>query len=103
MSPFEVFEHTADIGLRVEADSLELLFVEAARGLYSLMVEDPAAIEPREAVAIELEAEDLEGLFVDWLRELVFRSETEHWLFSEFRVKIDDARRRLRAECRGEP
>jgi SHS2 domain-containing protein len=103
MSPFEAFEHTADIGLRVEAESLNALFAEAARGLYALMVDNPAAIEPRQSVTIELEAEDIAGLFVDWLRELVFRSETEHLLFAEFEVAIAPDRRRLRAVCRGEP
>ena len=103
MSPFAVFEHTADVGLRIEADSLEELFVEAARGLFALVLENPAAIERREELTIELEAEDRAGLFVDWLRELIFRFETEHLLVAEFAVELFDDDRRLRAHCRGEP
>jgi len=99
---FEIFEHTADIGLRVEADSLEQLFAEAARGVASLIIENPAAIEPRRTVTIDLEAEDLDGLFIDWLRELIFRFETEKLLLNECRVQILDRNCRLRAECRGE-
>ena len=103
MGSFEVFEHTADVGLRVDARSLDELFVEAARGLFALTVENPEAIEPHRTVTIELESESLEGLFVDWLRELIFRFETEHLLLGEFQVQVFDGNRRLRAECRGEP
>lgn len=102
MSAFELFEHTADVGLRVRAESLERLFVEAGRGVYSLIVENPEAIEPREQVAIELNAENLEGLFVDWLRELIYRFETEHLLLAAFDIEVTADRRRLRADCRGE-
>ena len=103
MCSFELFEHTADVGLRVAAGNLEKLFVEAGRGIFSLVVENPEAIEPRQPVMFELESESLEGLFADWLRELIFRFETEHVLLCEFRVQVFDGNRRLRAECRGEP
>src|SRR5262245_17948684 len=102
MGKFEVFEHTADVGLRVEASSLEELFVQAARGAFALVVENPNAIQSRRAVAIELEAEDIEGLFVDWLRELIYRFETDHLLLCEFDVRLSDGNRRLHAACRGE-
>ena len=102
MGSFEVFEHTADVGLRVEASSIEELFVEAARGLFALTVENPEAIEPRRTVTIELESENLEGLFVDWLRELIYRFETEHLLLRDFRIELSAGNRRLRAECTGE-
>ena len=101
--PFELFEHTADVGLRVAADDLDGLFVEAGRAVASLIVENPDAIECRQSATITLSAEDIEGLFVDWLRELIYRFETEHLLLGEFRVHVDASRRELRAECRGEP
>ena len=103
MGSFEVFEHTADVGLRVESDTLVELFRSAARGLFSLVVENPDAIQSRQAVTIELESEDLESLYVDWLRELIYRFETEHLLLAEFDIELDADYRRLRAVCRGEP
>jgi SHS2 domain-containing protein len=99
---FEVLEHTADIALHVTSMTLEELFADAGRGLASLIVENPEAIELRKAIVIELEAEDIEGLFVDWLRELIYRFETEHQLYREFSIDVGDGNRRLRAECRGE-
>src|SRR5439155_1020070 len=44
-------EHTADLGLEVEAPSLPLLFERAGLGMLGLMI-DLAAVEPRERVAI---------------------------------------------------
>jgi SHS2 domain-containing protein len=99
---FEVLEHTADIGLHVTATTLGQLFADAGRGVASLLIENPDAIQPRQALMIELEAEDLDGLFVDWLRELIYRFETEHLLCREFSVDVSDGTRRLRAECLGE-
>jgi Uncharacterized conserved protein len=46
--PHEVFEHTADLGIRVTADTLEELFAEAAAGLLEVLTEDPTAVAARE-------------------------------------------------------
>jgi SHS2 domain-containing protein len=100
---FEVFEHTADIGVHVTAPTVEQLFAEAGGGVAALILENPELIEPRQVVTIELEAESLEGLFVDWLSELIYRFETGHLLFRDFSVVLGGGRRRLQAQCRGEP
>ena len=99
----EVFDHTADIGVRVTAASAEQLFAQAGYAIASLVIENPEAIELRQAVTIELEAEDLQGLFVDWLSELIYRFEAEHLLLREFSIDLADGHRRIRADCRGEP
>lgn len=98
----EVFEHTADIGVRVTAPSLDLLFAEAGRAVASLAIENLDAIELRVAVTIDLNAENLEGLLIDWVRELIYRLETEHVLLREFSIELSEADRHLHAECRGE-
>ncbi|MHC4429110.1 MAG: archease, partial [Planctomycetota bacterium] len=36
---YELFEHTADLGLRVQAPDLDGLFAEAGLGLFSVIVE----------------------------------------------------------------
>ena len=38
MKPYEVFEHTADIGLQAYGSTLSELFIHAAQGMESLMV-----------------------------------------------------------------
>jgi SHS2 domain-containing protein len=101
--PVEVFEHTADVGVHLTAPTLDELFAEGGRAMAALVVENPELIEPRQAVTIELETEALEGLFVDWLSELIYRFEAEHLLFRECSISVSDDHRRLRATCQGEP
>jgi SHS2 domain-containing protein len=87
----EVFEHTADLGLRIRADNLEQLFAEAAEALFTAIVEDLASVRPSQQVQIELPADEREYLLFDWLNELLYRYETEHLLFGRFEVKLDAA------------
>lgn len=97
---YQTFEHTADLGLRVEADSLSELFVEAARGLMSLLVDHPERIEPRETRRIEVASDELDFLLFDWLNELLYRFDTEGWLGATFEVSVKDLT--LSAVVRGE-
>jgi SHS2 domain-containing protein len=84
----EVFEHTADLGLRVRASSLDELFAEAARALFSVIVEDPTRVQPRDRHAIDLTGDDPAYLLFDWLNELLFRFDSGHLLFSKFEVQV---------------
>lgn len=98
---FETFEHTADVGLRVASPNLAELFTDAARGLMSLLVENPADVRPRQASRIEIPGAAIDFLLFDWLNELLFRFETQHTLFCEFvPVIADDG---LTADVWGEP
>ncbi|MFQ5855905.1 MAG: riboflavin biosynthesis protein RibF [Anaerolineae bacterium] len=99
---FEEIEHTADVGLRVRGKDLAQLFVNAARGMWTLIMPDIDAVEPAVTRKIELEAMDLEVLLVDWLSELLFLHETEHEAYSQFAVH-DISPTHLRAEARGGP
>src|SRR2546422_9421293 len=79
-------EHTADLGLEVEAPSLPLLFERAGLGMLALMI-DLAAVEPRERVAIALAAEDREALLRDWLQHLLVRLQASAFACSELAVE----------------
>jgi SHS2 domain-containing protein len=80
-------DHTADVGLEVEAPSLAELFRRAAAGLMVLMGAgdpvdpgDPGAAAAAEAatdatVEVAVAGPDLEMLLVGWLRELLFLCE----------------------------
>ncbi|HEY2882945.1 MAG TPA: archease [Pirellulales bacterium] len=100
---YEVFDHTADIGLRVRANSLEGLFAEAGRGFLSLVVTNLEAIEPREKIQIELSGreQETEYLLFDWLNELLFLFETKHLLLAKFDVQLSAIG--LKATAWGEP
>ena len=89
---YEVFEHTADLGLRVRAASLEELFVDAARGMFSLIVEDLDSIRPEISTSLDLAGESYDYLLFDWLNELLFTFESRSLLLSKFEVKLDGLR-----------
>jgi SHS2 domain-containing protein len=97
---YELFEHTADLGLRVEADSLEALFSDAARGLLAMVVADPATVRAVTTKKISLAADQPSYLLFDWLSELLYAFDTEKLLLSEFEMRIYG--NSLAATCRGE-
>jgi SHS2 domain-containing protein len=99
--PFEILEHTADIGLRAHGKTLEELFENAAWGLTEILdaarqvrVIGAAAVDagtpPRSPSArsrgapagyaprpqwIALGPTDIEALLVDWMNELILLTE----------------------------
>jgi SHS2 domain-containing protein len=97
---YEVFEHTADLGLRIRAPDLETLFAEAGKGLSSLIV-DLAAVRPKQEKTFRIPGRELDYLFFDWLNELLFSFEKDRLLFCEFAVQRDAEG--VSATARGEP
>jgi SHS2 domain-containing protein len=98
---YEVFDHTADVGLRIWAEDRAALFAEAARALFSLLVANGDAVRAVEQRGYEIAGEQDDFLLFDWLSELLYTFETEHLLLSQFKVELSPAG--LRATCRGEP
>ncbi len=84
--PYEVFEHTADVGLHAYGSTLAELFIHAAQGMESLMV-------PLEQIRIETSREivadghDEISLLIAWLSQLVVLFDTEYLLFREFAIE----------------
>ena len=97
---YEVFEHTADLGLRIRAGDLNGLFVEAGKGFASLLVSEPAEVRLTETVEFHLEGDDPLFLFFDWLNELLYTFDTRKLILVDFQVAVDD--KGLQATARGE-
>jgi len=98
---FEIFEHTADIGIRVRAETIESLYADAARGLFSIIVANPEAVQPLQAITVSIAGERHDDLLFDWLNELLYTLDTKRMVFREFDVKRTPAG--LTAVARGEP
>src|SRR5216683_3003991 len=98
---FETFDHTADLGLRVRAATLDALFADAGVALFSTIVEDLATVHPVQSIEIGVAGMDREYLFFDWLKELLYRFDADHMLFCRFDVKVADSG--LTAVAWGEP
>jgi SHS2 domain-containing protein len=103
MGRYETFDHTADLGLRVFADELVDLFATAAIGLFDVIVANRDEVRAVESEQVSLEGDSPADLLVEWLNELIYRSETRHRLYSAFEVALDEAGCRLTATIGGEP
>jgi SHS2 domain-containing protein len=70
---FEIIEHTADVGIRAFGSTLEELFEQATLGLVEIIglgTRQPGVDEP-----VSVTADDLGGLLVDWLSEVLYLHE----------------------------
>lgn len=85
MPPFEIIEHTADIGIRAFGASETEVFENAAVGMFSL-ISDLEKIREDNDFNIEIEAEDRETLLVEWLNELIYLYDSQELLLKSFRI-----------------
>jgi len=98
--PFEIIDHTADIGIVAYGADIKQVFVNAALGLFNLMAE-PDDFKEDIKREMELSAEDVEILLVEWLNELIYIFDVEHIFFKRFEIdKLSS--NQIRAKCFGE-
>lgn len=93
-------EHRSELEVRIDAPSLKELFAEAGRALAEVM--RGTALQPPRGWSEEVvvSAADRAALLVEWLNELVLRSEISKVLFTRFEIThLSD--RRLVAAIRG--
>ncbi len=100
---FEIFEHTADIGIKAYGDTIDQVFENAARGMFNIIFHNSIPkIKPKGAYQIKLHASDLEQLLVDWLDEVLYIFTTEQIVISDYKISIEDKTFTLDAEVSGE-
>lgn len=73
--------------MRIYGSNLEDLFLNAARGMNSLMVTAPISGSEQQEKFVALKAMDTESLLVDWLSELAYWAEIEMLVFEEFKIE----------------
>lgn len=84
---YELIEHTADTGIKVKARNLKELFEKAALSLFDIIAEKkpPRSSIPK-SIKIKLKAGDREGLFINWLNELLSLSAAKELIFHGFKI-----------------
>ncbi|MDQ7819166.1 MAG: archease [Armatimonadota bacterium] len=100
-APFEVIEHTADVGIVARGRTLEDLFAHAAEGMFHFLIA-PGTVRLQESRRVIVEAEDLPGLLVAWLNELLVLLNGHGFVPGSFEVR-EVSPERLEADVRGEP
>ncbi len=89
MKPYELIDHTADIGIKVRGKTLEKLFNNAAVAMFDIMAK-PFPLPAKAVVKrfrITVKAQDRTELLIRWLNELLFLSETQKIIFSHLKFK----------------
>ncbi len=95
----ELVEHTADVGLRIWAPTVEELFAEAAVALIDVMGKAIGPSDREERVA--LDAPDLDALFVDWLSEILFLFDARDFVPRSASAHVDDDPWKVEATLEG--
>lgn len=85
MKFYQPISHTANIGFKVWGNTLEALFSNAGRALTDCLVQVDDGV-PSQTVFVQLKAESLEALLVQWLSEVLFHFETDGLLGLGFSV-----------------
>lgn len=96
---FRVIDVPGDVGLRAEGDTVEECFINAAKGLYSLIT-DVDKVEPLIEKTIEITDESLESLLISFLNELIFQFDAYGFLGKSIDLKIEGLS--LKAKVKGE-
>jgi len=103
MFSIKYFEHTADIGFTVEADS----FPELCRGAASATFEAMGNLKKvgkKVVKRVILQNKEYDKLLFEFIEELIFLKDSDYMLFSDFDVIIEEEKTgiTLRAEVKGE-
>jgi len=93
---------TADVGIIVTGESIEELFADAAIGMTEIVVELDN-LKKRREITVEIETDNAEQLFFDWLSEIIYLKDAESFLLKECLLEIVYGERiKLKAELSGD-
>lgn len=96
------FEHTADIGLNAQADTLSELLEALAEGLADAIC-DRQLVNPKQSHIVEIQAsENTEDLAVDFLSVAMNTIQGKHFMVHSVHVELKDSRL-LISRLLGEP
>jgi len=84
MKNFEIFEHTADIGIIVYGKTKEEVFVNSAKGMFYILTEEEEVGKNKSFYQFKLSADTLEDLLISWLSELLYIFETKLVILNKF-------------------
>ncbi len=97
---FETLNHTADIGIIAYGKDISEVFINAAKGFLSLVI-DPKEVSNKETHDIEVAAADREALLLNWLNELIYLLGAKEVLLKDFKV-IEITDLKLKVQASGE-
>ena len=84
----EIREHPSEIELHIRAESLGDLLAEAGRALAAVQLAGANCVPGGAVRSIQVTSAGRELLLVDWLNELIFLADLDHWVALEFEVDL---------------
>jgi SHS2 domain-containing protein len=98
---YEIFEHTADIGMRITGKDLKELFKNAGLAIFQISSRKQFTKDKTHTlIRIKQKAGNLEELFVNWLNELLSLSAARSLIFHDIKItKLED--NEIEASCTG--
>lgn len=79
---YEILPHTANLGIRAQGGTLEELFLNALRGMASVLAPGALAEPPRAERSVACTAADASTLLVDFLSEALSLSEVHREVYT---------------------
>jgi SHS2 domain-containing protein len=86
---YEIFNHTADIGIKIVANSLPEIFEKAILATADLL-SGGIEIKPRIKKILTIEEDDINTVLVCVLEEIIYFFESQVFLPSECSIKIEN-------------
>ena len=82
---YRITKHHSELAVRITGSSQADLFANSAYALFDVMT-DPATIEIKERIPLEVEGSDRDDLMVNWMREVLYLYQGSGYLLKEFRI-----------------
>jgi SHS2 domain-containing protein len=87
----EILDHTADLAIRIHAETTEELFRLGAAAVYQLIGRPIPSEGGPKPYSLALKANTAEELFHDWLAEILFWFQVRQIIFESFDFAVLDA------------
>lgn len=92
MKKYEYLEHPADLKIRAFGKTLSELFVNCARAITDFLYEVNTAKIIKTEI-IEVTADNLENLLMNWLAEILYLSDANHLACVDFNISSMDGKK----------
>ncbi len=84
--PYKYFDHTADLGIEIEAKSLQELFITTAKAIFETQIS--GRILQKHYLSFEISASSLEELLIEWCRELLYNFSVNGFIPGKYDISI---------------
>jgi SHS2 domain-containing protein len=102
MEKYKFFDEiTSDVMFEAYGSDLKEIFANAAEAMFTIICKLDQ-VEPREERKVEVTADSVEDLMINWLQALIAKVDIDEMFFSKFRI-TDISETSLTAFVYGEP